>query len=287
MQLAVHGAEKILCALSRFVYLTAEQLTRLLYQPSSLSFVRKKLKALRTAELVLALPGASVAMPRVYTPTSAGYTAAAALGAGHETRIRPSAERDKARNVLFLEHTIAISGVLIAAALVAKTHPLIELSRLYTERSLKRKIVVKLAENRTHYIEPDAACEFRITEIGRQRPQTWQDFFNMEVYRHLPLEGRFKQKVTGYVASVDTGMHEALFKTKALSIAVFCATRYQAETLRKWTEEALTAMGRVEEGERFFFRSVDVSKASPEELFLSSVWERACSDMKTPLLVLE
>jgi hypothetical protein len=42
---------------------------------------------------------------------------------------------------------------------------------------------------------------------------------HIEIYRHVPLAERFKQKVRGYVTSLDTGTHEALFKTQALSIA--------------------------------------------------------------------
>jgi hypothetical protein len=202
-------------------------------------------------------------------------------------RVRPVAERDKAQNTLFVEHTIAVTDVLIAAKLLATTHPLIELSRLYTERSLKRKIRVPLSDTQTQYIEPDAAVEFLLTEPWHEIPQTWQHFRHIEVYRHMPMESRFKQKVRGYVTSLDTGMHEALFKTAALSIAVFCATDYQTRTLKKWTEEALTETGRLAEGERFFFRSCNVATASPEELFLAPGWQQAFGTTKTPLLVLE
>jgi hypothetical protein len=59
-------------------------------------------------------------------------------------------------------------------------------------------------------------------------------------------------------------------------------------TLKRWTtEEVLTDMERQAEGEWFFFCSVDPASASPEELYLSPVWEQAFSDVKTPLLVLE
>jgi hypothetical protein len=177
--------------------------------------------------------------------------------------------------------------VLIAAKLLARTHPAIELTALYTERPLKRKIAVSFADNRRCYIEPDASCEFLLTETWHTPPQTWQDFFHIEVYRHVPMESRFKQKISGYVVSVDTGIHEALFKTEALSVAVICETFQQAVLLKRWTEEALTAMGRVAEGERFFFRSIDLSSVSPNELYLSPVWEQAFSTDKTPLLMLE
>jgi hypothetical protein len=253
----------------------------------SRAFVHKTLQKLVTAGLACPLPRQLKTQPLVYTPTTRGYRAAASLGIPLGKRVRPVDERDKAQHVLFVQHTLAISEVLIAAKLLAKTHPMIELSRLYTERSLKRKIAVTLPDTQTRYIEPDAACEFLLTETWHEPPQTWQDFVHIEVYRHVPLAERFKHKVRGYVTSLDTGTHEALFKTEALSIAVMCETVQQASLLKRWTEEALTAMGRVAEGERFFFRSSDPATASPEELYLAPMWEQAFNAAKVPLLVLE
>jgi hypothetical protein len=101
------------------------------------------------------------------------------------------------------------------------------------------------------------------------------------------VKERFKQKIQGYVTTVDTGQHEALFQTPALSIAV-CATTGQIATMLKyWTEEALTEIGRAADGDWFFFCSLNTASASPEELFLSPVWEQAFGTTKTPLLILE
>jgi hypothetical protein len=222
-------------------------------------------------------------------------------------RFRPSEEQDKVHNPYFLRHTLAVTDVLIAARLLAKSTPGITLARMYTERALKRRIYVVIPEPRQTRpeqrtdgrepqvrqicLEPDAGLLFRITESWHEEPQTWEDFFFIEVYRNLPpAEWRFQQKIQGYVATVDTGRHQALFHTPALSIAVITASESEqmATTLKRWTEEALQAMGRVEEGVRFFFRSLaDTASASPEELFLSPVWEHAFSTAKTPLIVLE
>jgi hypothetical protein len=60
-----------------------------------------------------------------------------------------------------------------------------------------------------------------------------------------------------------------------------------ATTLKRWTEETLGEIRRPEEGERFFFCNLDTATTSPEELFLSPVWESAFGTTKTPLLILE
>jgi hypothetical protein len=136
-------------------------------------------------------------------------------------------------------------------------------------------------------IEPDASVQFLITEDWHETPQTWEDFLHLEVYRNLPpVKERFKQKIHGYVTYVDTGQHAALFQTTALSLAVIATTGQIAAMLRRWTEEALQEMARPEEGDWFFFCSLDPATASPKELFLSPVWEQAFSTDKTPLLML-
>jgi hypothetical protein len=282
------GADKMLCDLVELEYLTVAQVLKIGgYKATSRAFVHRTLQAVVRQGLAMPLPRQHVTQPIVYTPTSKGYTYAAALGVPVARRVRPVDERDKAKNLLFLHHTVAVTDVLIAAKRLSHTHPNITLSRLYTERSLKRKIAVVLPDNQRIYIEPDASCEFLITETWHTPPQTWQDFFHLEVYRHLPMEGRFKQKIRGYVTALDTGIHNALFQTQALSIAVFCETGQQAMLLKRWAEETLTALDRPEEGEMFFFRTIATATASPEEMYLAPVWEQAFGTAKTPLLILE
>jgi hypothetical protein len=288
--------EKIIVALAAFDYLTADQLTRLLYAASSLKHVQEQLKLLVDAGYVLTLGGRTVNLPLIYTLSSNGRHYASLLGAAKDKRFRPSEEADKGHNPYFLKHTIAVTDVLIAAKLLSERVPAIRLTRMYTERELKRKIHVQLPGQtpqgkmrfQTICIEPDASCKFEITETWHDKPQTWVDFFHIEVYRNLPpAEWRYKQKIQGYVYAVDEGWHEAFFHTPALSIAVIAATPQMAATLKRWTEEALQAMGRPEEGDWFFFCSLDTAAATPEELFLSPVWQKAFSNSNAPLLVLE
>jgi protein involved in plasmid replication-relaxation len=135
---SLKGAEKILVALAVFGYLTADQITRLLFAPSSLSYVRKLLKHLATGSFVLPLAGKAMNLPVVYTLSGVGRTYAAALGAAPRKRFRQSEEQEKGHNPYFLKHTIAVTDVLIAATLLSQTHPGIALTHLYTERELKR-----------------------------------------------------------------------------------------------------------------------------------------------------
>ena len=248
--------------------------------------MQEQLKLLAEAGLALTVGGRAVNLPRIYTLSRTGRQAAALLGVPPSKRFRPSEEADKGHNPYFLKHTMAVIDVLTSAQLLCQQVPGIVLNRMYTERELRRRIYVEIAvddttQRRTVCLEPDASCDFTIQD-------KWRDFFHIEVYRNLPpAEWRFKQKIAGYVTYALSGQHEALFNTAALSIAVIAVSQQMATTLKQWTEETLVEMGRPAEGDWFFFCSLDPAKASPEELFLSPVWEQAFSDVKTPLLVLE
>jgi protein involved in plasmid replication-relaxation len=278
--------EKIIVALLEFDYLTTAQITRLLYSPSSIKHAQEEMKSLTDASLVTAIGGKAVNLPHIYTLSGKGRQYASVLGAPKTQRFRPAEEQEKGQSPYFLKHTMAVTDVLISARLLAQTHPAITLSRMFTERELKRKIYVAMPERIC--IEPDVGCEFLITEMQHDSQQTRRDFFHIEVYRNLPpVERRFKQKIQGYVTYVDTGEHQALFHTTALSIALVAQTPAIAATLKRWTEEALTEIERMEEGDWFFFCGLDPATTSPEELFLTPVWEQAFGTTKTPLLVLE
>jgi hypothetical protein len=283
-------AQHLLIALAAFDYLTAQQAARVLGKERSLTYIRDTLRSLVAKKLVLAVEGYAVTMPRVYTLTKKGREyVTMMLGTPTDKRFRPSEEQDKGHNPYFMQHTLAVSDVLIAAQLLSQTIPGITLTRMFTERALRRKIAVTLptrtgdgtAHHRSMYVEPDASCDFLLH-------QTWQTFVHIEVYRNLPpVEWRFKRKIVGYVTYAVSGQHEELFQTPSLSIAVITPTAQMAATLKRWTEEALHASTQPDYGELFFFSSLNTASASPEDIFLSPIWEQAFNTAKTPLLVLE
>jgi hypothetical protein len=280
------GQGDILITLFEFEYLTAAQVTRLLYASGSLTYVKAQLKALVDAHLALSIGGRGTNLPLIYSLTGKGRSLASTLVRQPTRRFRPAEAREKQMNTYFMRHLLAVNDVLIAARLLSEAHPDILLTRMYREPELRRRIYVDVPAKIC--IEPDGSVQFLITERGQEAPQTWEDFFHIEVYRTLPpVEHRFKEKIQGYVTAVDSGQHETLFQTPALSIAVIAQTEQMKAILKYWTEEAVAEMERVEEGDWFFFCSLNTASASPEEMFLSPVWEQAFNTAKTPLLVLE
>jgi len=278
--------DKLRFALGEYEFLTARQLTDLLYKKGSLTYVRDNLKALRDAGDVLSFGGRGTNLPVVYTLSGNGRRYVAHLGMHRAGRYRLAETQAKTHNGYFLRHTLAVNDVLIAARLLSQSVPAIILNRVYHERELRRKIAVAIpagGKPRQIFLEPDAGLDVRI----RNDETVWRDFFFVEVYRHHPMEHRFKQKVQGYVVYASSTQHEALFHTKALTIALFCDTVAVKTHLKGWTEQVLAQLGQEHEGERFFFSDLAVSDESPTDVFLSPVWEQAFSTTKTPLLMLE
>ena len=121
-------------------------MTNVLYAPSSLTYVREKLKSLVDEKYVLALAGRSVNMPRVYTLAGKGRKCATLLGRPAVKRFRPSEQREAGDNFYYMKHTLAVSDVLIAARLLSQTVPGIMLNRMYRERELRRMIYVTIQQ---------------------------------------------------------------------------------------------------------------------------------------------
>jgi hypothetical protein len=284
--LVMHTAKrKIISDLADFHYLTVSQLVTLEYKDTSRSYAHKEVNELVAAGLVLALPRQVVTQPRLYTLTAKGRRVATQLGKEPYKRFRVGEEQARGENLYFVAHTIAVTDVLIAARLLARTVPGIRLNRMLTEWELKRTNYVPVpgegtTKQRKLCIEPDGALDFVIQD-------TWQDFCYLEVYRHHLNETRFQQKIQGYVSALVSGIHEHLFQTSAMAVAVIATTDKLKETLKHWAEEALVAMHRADAGDRFFFCSLNAASVSPKELFLSPSWEQAFGATKTPLLGLE
>jgi Replication-relaxation len=281
--------DKLRFALGEYEFLTPQQLTVLLYKHGSRTYVQDMLKALQDNGDVHSFGGRGTSLPRIYTLSGQGRRFVFQQGRERTRRFRLAETQAKTTNGYFLRHTLAVNDVLIAARLLTQSLPAIELIRVYHERELQRKIAVALravgGKTRQIFLEPDASLDIRIHSTTDE--SVWRDFMHIEVYRHHPMEHRFKQKIAGYVAYASSPQHEALFHTKALTIALFCETPALLTLLKGWTEQVLTQLGQEDEGERFVFSSINPATASPQEIFLSPVWEQAFSTDKTPLLVLE
>jgi hypothetical protein len=136
--------ERLIIALSEYDYLTVEQATRLLYAKTSLTHVREKFKNLVDEKLVIVLGGRAHNLPRIFTLSTDGRKYAELLGKPAGKRYRLHEERQKQRNLFFMQHTLAVNDVLIAARLLVRSVPEVTLSGMLLERQVRGNIVVNI-----------------------------------------------------------------------------------------------------------------------------------------------
>ncbi len=134
--------EKLLLAVHRFHYLTLGQLVRFLgyseRSKGSSNWLGGFLKTLVAGNYLVAqnLPRVSSygRNPLIYSLSTKGFNHIQALGLAIQTKLTPA---EQERSFLFLEHTLRLNDVLIAACLVEKQTEGITLAELRHERVLK------------------------------------------------------------------------------------------------------------------------------------------------------
>src|SRR3954451_5705318 len=126
----------ILLALNRFHYLTAAQLSRLLYPKlkDENRYAQRRLKLLADNEYALqlrALPKPQYGQaPYVYTLARKGRTYVQGLGVAVEPYFRPSEEKRTTENSPFMAHRLASIDVMIAAQRLCRDVPGITCPRM-------------------------------------------------------------------------------------------------------------------------------------------------------------
>lgn len=273
----------ILEAVGRFHYLSAPQLTRLLFSPSSLTYTQRHLKDLYQSEY----------LNRVFLPTATPQGSSLAIycldkrgisflrGTDKDTprRFRPSEEAQ--REWLFLRHTLAANEVLILAERLAKLRPDIVIAQLRTERELKQAPTTVKTKRGERSVIPDGWVDIR-----RQRPngRQLQTCLAIELDRGTVPRLAFQRKIQALVHYAD-GPYQADFGTESLTIAfVVVADETRLKQVLTWTEEALDQLKARNQADLFGFWVGDPSTTDPEEFFSSSSWHTPFTSSPEPLL---
>lgn len=153
---------------------TAEQLTRLHYKAGSINKVKARLKDLTDNGFLQAdaQPTKKGNGPYYYMLDQQGMRYLEDVGCDTSETFRASREGNK--HALFVEHTLELNDVLIAAALLERTVPNYRLDSFIHERALKRwpyKAVWRTeAGAQAFTVIPDTFLDFRsLLPDGRQR----------------------------------------------------------------------------------------------------------------------
>lgn len=270
-------------ALGRFFYLTAAQLTRLLYAPTSHSYTQARLKRLADAgylqRIFLPRPTRTGSAPLVYTLARRGLGLLAEWGSPLDRRYRPAEVRET--SYLYLAHTLALNDVLIALELLCRRDRRVGIAALQHEREFKLDpLRVRLPDGMTTGVIPDAWVDLRLT-AGRQR---YQECYAIELDRGTTEQKAWRRKVAGLIAAA-AGPYQQRFGTPSLTVVVVATpgTRRRDELMR-WTEAELRAAGREDAAPLFRIASLPETTDMPEELWLGAGWWTPFDDQPAALL---
>lgn len=258
----------ILDAFARYFYLTAAQVTRLRYAPTSHTYSQARLKTLADngylQRLFLPRPSRTGSAPLVYTLARKGLNTLRDAGREIERRYRPAEAREL--SYMHLAHTLALNDALIALELLARREAAFEIAELRHERILKLDPVhVQLADGSRVGVIPDAWLDLRIA--GR-----YQECYALELDRGTTEQKAWRRKVAALLAYAD-GPYQDAFGTEAITIAVI-ATPGEArrQELVRWTEAELTEHGRTGQGELFRFTDLPAGETDPATFYQSAGW---------------
>jgi len=268
-QLLGERDEALVRAVALFHFLTAEQLTRLFYRPTSLEYVRAKLRRLTQAGylLRLRLPRTTAGNPPfVYRLARGGLTFLAQSGDPTQVRFRPSEHQEHA--YLFLAHTLAVNDVLIAATLASQELPQVILADVQHERDLRHTPVrVKTPQGESMGIVPDAWLDVHLW--GKERM-----CLVLELDRGTIEQRAFTHKLRGLLAYAG-GPYQEQFETASLTILIATtAGELRARKLVQWCERVLRQQHLEAEADLFLITALDPGAITPTRFFLSPIWQQ-------------
>jgi hypothetical protein len=276
----------ILLALNRFHYLTAAQLSRLLYPNlnDENRYAQRRLKQLSDQEYALqlrALPKPQYGQaPRVYTLARKGRTYVQGLGVAVEPYFRPSEEKWTTQNSPFMAHRLAAIDVMIAAQGLCRDVQGISCPRMLSERELKRTAsrvdVVSREGTRRVAVIPDAWFQLKVAGYDTYS-------IAIELDRGTEDQKVWREKIAAY-AAWSVGPYKEAFETDNLTIATVSPNMELQSQLREWTQRELALRDLHEYSELFLFTARNPHTTLPAEFFLRRAWQLPHTDEPVELI---
>jgi hypothetical protein len=268
--------DKILRALARYLVLTREQLTRLLYRPTSTTFVGEHLTRL-TRQGYLQMHRIPLAIAAGGTP---GVWMLAPRGSRYllDAGVTPLRSQDRP-SVLHLWHLLALNDALIAFEVLDRTDPRLIVERVRHEHLLRQLAPrVTLPDGRTTTVVPDAWVDVAIAQETMG--------IALELDRGTEEERQWRRKITALLA-LAAGPYRAAFDADSMTVAVLATSgERRAAVLRRWTEAELTDCGKEHWAELFWFANADPAVIEPTDLYLGRRWVRSFDPVPRPLIEL-
>jgi len=279
------GSSRCHIGLAHLYKATPAQLTRLHYKAGTLNAVKARLKELVGEKYVQV---SAVAVKHegegrtfftaryFYTLAPAGVRYVANLGLDVPESWKPHNEVDK--HGLFVEHTLEVNDMIIAAALLNRVDPRFQLEGFRHERVLKQgPIPVTLPSGRPSAVVPDAHLHFSYT--GRHANPDFSVL--LEHDRDTEEKAHFTRKIQAYVAFIKAGMYAgpnnkpyyAAFDTGSINVAFSTFDgEERLDKIRKWTRSVLAATNEPPQVYRAFRFAALPRTPDPKTAWLEPRW---------------
>lgn len=295
--------EEILQAIHQLRYITAWDMTRLFFTPTSINHVREMLSLLsgkgdyidRQYLFRFPLPNTRIGgTEKIYTLGSRGRAYLQSQGINVDWHFRPYKVAGMTyQNCL---HALTLTRFLVAAQVFCKKSDVWEFSKLRIEYELKKEIASEKASKQavTVAVTNAVGTEEEVTVI----PDAWLLFHNLtskkerwrpvmlEVDRASEQQTFFKRQVRARALFLASGGYKKLFGThKGVVAYATSGNDTRRKSMALWTHEVLTELNLRKLAPRFFFCSLTPTWEQDEtSLFLAPLWFRALEKHPVPLL---
>lgn len=280
---------EILKAINNFQYMTADQISRLLYPLCSDQnrYSQRRLRRLADAEYLLrlrALPTPRYgSAPFVFTLGHKGRRFLDKLGVNVPSYFRPSEEREKAENNPFMKHTLQTIDVLISALQLCRNSDVV-CYRMLLERELKKmavRVAITSPDNPTATAKettaiPDAWFQLRVGSNSTFSVA-------LELDRGTEDQKRWRHKIA-VLASWANGPYKEAFETDNLTIAVVTPSEVRLEQLRHWTMQELVHRSIERLSDIFLFTDASPISTTPTDFYFGKFWLTAHNNNPISLL---
>ena len=290
--------EELLRTIYFYRYMTALDVARLLYSPSSLTHVRAILSRMsggadyKTAQYLYRFPLPTAATgnrERIYTLGSKGRDFLAnTLGLPVNWYFRPH----KLKHLGFSQavHNLVLTRFLVAACSWAAKEPdfrLVQTRICYELQSAVSSVTVaKAGKTETIRVVPDAWLLFERLKEGRHDTSFP---VLLEIDRGMEYREKFKKHVASRIEFIKTGNYSKLFEAHAVTVAYASTGDREAyrESRRRamcaWTQEVLVELSKQNWCSIFRFTSLSLVDIYNPALFREPVWYRPDSPQPVPL----
>ncbi len=296
--------EEILQAVYTYRFVTAMDIARLFFSPTTINHSREILSFLSGKQdyaerhylYRFPLPNTRIGgTEKIYTLGSQGRSYLQSQGMIVDWYFRPYKVASMTyQNCL---HALTLTRFLVAAHVFVKQHSAWELTTLRTEYELKKELAEEHTKQQavTVTLSPvNGKAEEQVTVIPdvwllfhqtTSNKGSWHHVF-VEIDRATEQQKYFKRQIKARALFLSCGGYKKLFGTnKGIIAYATTGNQTRVQTMRKWTKQVLTELGLKKLSSRFLFCSLTPSWEQDENaLFLAPSWLRASDKHSVPLL---